>query len=84
MNKGAHLGDAHWKDTGCEVAPACLQCPLIRCKYDEALIHTSTLRFRERRLTAIRMTDEGKSQDEIAEALGVSRRSVYRALEGVR
>jgi transposase-like protein len=84
MNKGAHLEDAHWKDTGCEVAPSCLNCPLIRCKYDEALIHPSTLRFKERRLTAIRMTDEGKSRDEIAEALGVSRRSVYRALEGVR
>ena len=84
MSNGSYVDDVHWKDTGCEESPLCTQCPLIRCKYDEALIHPSTLRFRERRLTAIRMTDEGKSRDEIAEALGVSRRSVYRALEGVR
>ena len=26
---------AAYQDTGCELAPSCLNCPLARCKYDE-------------------------------------------------
>jgi hypothetical protein len=29
---------SHWKDEGCEVAPACLSCPLPQCKYDMTLV----------------------------------------------
>lgn len=25
---------SHWKDNGCEVAPACLTCPLPKCRHD--------------------------------------------------
>ena len=25
----------HYEDTGCEVSPSCLTCPLPQCKYDD-------------------------------------------------
>lgn len=25
----------HYRDTGCSLAPRCLECPLPRCRYDE-------------------------------------------------
>ncbi len=25
----------HYEDTGCEVSPSCLNCPLPQCKYDD-------------------------------------------------
>ena len=27
--------ETHYRDTGCELAPSCLQCPMERCVYDE-------------------------------------------------
>ena len=27
----------HYEDTGCEVSPSCLNCPLPRCKYDDPI-----------------------------------------------
>ena len=26
---------ANYKDTGCDLAPSCLSCPFVRCRYDK-------------------------------------------------
>ena len=34
ISLGSNHAQTVFEDTGCEVAPACLACPLPRCKYD--------------------------------------------------
>lgn len=37
MGRGARLPEhTVYVDTGCEVAPWCLECPLPRCKYEDS------------------------------------------------
>ena len=72
---------ADYRDRGCDLFASCLRCPLPRCRYDEpggarALLNRA--RDREIRLLKI---DSGLPVDEIARRFGVSRRTVFRALE---
>jgi len=66
-------------DTGCDVHPSCLSCPLVRCRYDEP---GGTRRLlsegRDRAIVALRRA--GMEFEEIAIRFGVSRRTVFRAL----
>ncbi len=70
----------NWKDGGCDLYPACLECPLQRCIEEEP-------RGRQKRRIADRarqikeMHARGKTSREIAAAFGVSTRTVQRALE---
>jgi hypothetical protein len=67
-------------DTGCEVHPSCLSCPLVRCRYDEPGGFRAILgRDRDRLILQLRR-DESLTVDAIARRVGVSRRTVFRVL----
>jgi hypothetical protein len=36
VREDAYPENIEWHDTGCEIAPSCLACPLPECKYDAA------------------------------------------------
>ena len=69
-----------YRDDGCEVAPACLQCPLPRCKYDEPRL---ILRFRrdQRDQEVVRIwRAEQLSVSALAQRFNLSTRTITRAL----
>ena len=68
-----------YQDDGCEVAPACLSCPLERCRYDEFHgLHMARLRARNPQVVALRR--DGALIREIMAQFRLSRRQVYRVL----
>ena len=73
-----------YRDDGCEVAPACLQCPLPRCKYDEPRL---ILRFRrdhrDQEVIQAWRTDH-LSIAALAQRFNLSTRTITRALQRAR
>ena len=68
-----------YTDTGCDVHPSCLTCPLVRCRYDEpGGVRRVFSEDRDRAIVGMR--SEGVPLDAIARRFGVSRRTVFRAL----
>ena len=73
----AYADQRNWHDTGCEVAPSCLACPLPRCRYDyvggvRALQNlTRDAEIRQR-------LDAGETTTAVAAHFGVTRRTVFR------
>ena len=68
-----------YRDSGCDLAPSCLRCPLVRCRYDEpggarALLQSSRDEAVQRR------REEGAGIDGLAAEFALSRRSVFRIL----
>ncbi len=68
-----------YRDTGCELSPTCLRCPLERCRYDEpggirALIQAP------RDDALLRRRAQGTPIRALALEFGVSRRTVCRVL----
>lgn len=82
LRPNAFVDGIDYPDTGCETGgPSCLACPLARCVHDvpggaRALLQQA---HGER---ARAMRDGGASLDEIAAAIGVSRRTAHRTLTG--
>ena len=73
----------HYVDTGCEVHPSCLSCPLVRCRFDEpGGVRRLLSRDRDRALLA--MQRRGRPINTIAEHFGISRRTVFRVLARAR
>ena len=70
---------AHFQDLGCELAPSCLRCPLVRCRYDEPGGARKILRDPRDEAIRIRRA-EGAEIDALASEFGLSRRSVFRVL----
>jgi len=68
------------EDTGCELHDDCLTCPFSECVYDtkHGAQHFRTLQ----KQATIEQMAKYHSTKEIAEQLGVSRRTVERALKG--
>ena len=72
---------ADYRDRGCDLFASCLRCPLPRCRYDEpGGVRALLNRARDREIRLLRIED-GLAADEIAARFGVSRRTVFRALE---
>lgn len=69
-------------DDGCSVAPHCLECPLPKCRYEmsgsESRRAIGRLDARNTEICALRAA--GVLPDDIAQRLGVGRRTVYRVL----
>ena len=66
-------------DTGCELAPTCLDCPLPKCKYDDPhWRQRNDLKTRDSRIVELRKA--GYTVKEVAKELGVSDRTAYRVL----
>lgn len=66
-------------DTGCELAPSCLKCPMAMCKYDEP-----NRRRRRRNVMRdqeiVRLRSKGLRVTEIAKICKTSDRTVYRVI----
>lgn len=61
---------------GCQVAPCCFACPLPDCSYVSEQRPLTV----ERQQKVQEMRDQGKTAEETARRLGVSVRTVWRAL----
>lgn len=70
----------NYSDTGCAVAPACLECPLPTCKFDDpaATVARRVTAQHEAIVRLYKSTDWSKI--ELAKFFGVSKRTIYRAL----
>lgn len=71
---------AGYKDTGCGFAPSCLNCPFPECLEDNPEGRQFVWKRREREHQIVAMRREGKSTRVIAVELGISLRTVQRAL----
>ena len=71
----------HFRDTGCDVAPACLRCPLPVCRYDAPA--RGVVRAADRRARVQELTVAGLTAVEIGRALGITQRSVLRIRRAV-
>lgn len=84
-NAPARHGKDVYEDTGCKLAPKCLECPLERCYHDVG--GSGELRrrkFLQRAPEARRLRDTGLTKAEIGRQMGVSPQTVRRLLsEGV-
>jgi len=76
--------DADYRDTGCELAPSCLRCPLPRCKYDAPRSARRLGNHARDREIALLRRKHGAPVDAIAATYGLSRRQVFRILKAAR
>ena len=73
-----------YRDTGCDLYPSCLRCPLPRCRYEEPGGAPAMLRT-GRDAAIVRLAREQKlSVDELAARFGLSRRTIFRVLRAAR
>ncbi len=68
-----------YRDSGCDLAPSCLRCPLVRCRYDEPGGARALLQG-PRDEAVQRRREEGAGIDGLAAEFDLSRRSVFRIL----
>lgn len=69
-----------YRDSGCDLFPSCLRCPLPRCRYDEqGGVRAVLNRQRDREIRRMRH-DTPLTVAQIAKHFRVSRRTVFRAL----
>ena len=68
---------------GCDVHPACLSCPLPRCRYDDPAGYQKW-QWEELDKPVGEMKQRGLSVKEIALQLGKSDRAIYQTLERIR
>jgi transposase-like protein len=69
----------HYVDTGCDLHPSCLTCPLERCRYDEPGGARRIL-SKNRDEAIVGMQRQGRPISAIAGRFGISRRTVFRVL----
>ena len=74
----------HYADTGCEVSPSCLVCPLPQCKFDDPVWYQEYKRQGRDVQVLAAYQDEGLSVFEVARRFNVSPRTVHRALRRIR
>ena len=74
----------HYEDTGCEVSPSCLHCPLPQCKYDDPIWFQHYRRIARdlKVLTTIR--SEGLTVEQAAERFSVTARTIFRVMRRCR
>jgi hypothetical protein len=75
------VADPFPADTGCEESPSCLSCPLPMCVLDVPSESKRREKAEAQEREVVRLRDEGMTAPEIARALGVSVRQVYRRLK---
>ena len=69
-----------YADSGCDLYPSCLSCPLPKCRYDDPGGAAAMLRT-GRDASIARLADErGMTVDRLAEMFGLSRRTIFRVL----
>ncbi len=73
-----------YRDTGCELAPICVRCPLVRCRYDEPGGARKLLLGSRDETLRRRRREDRVPIEALATEFGLSRRSVFRILAGGR
>ena len=73
-----------YHDTGCEVSPSCLQCPLPQCKYDDPLWYQQLKRQGRDQEILVAHAEEGATVFKLAERFQLSPRTIHRALRRVQ
>jgi DNA-binding NarL/FixJ family response regulator len=71
--------DIHYEDTGCEVAPKCLKCPLPVCKYD----HPAAMRLLQRQwkdAEIMRAINSGLSVQQTAKQFSLTAHTIRRVI----
>jgi hypothetical protein len=69
---------ADYRDTGCELSPSCLRCPLPRCKYDDtATSRQVATAARDREIALLRRKYRAPVYM-LMQTYGLSRRSIFR------
>ena len=63
-----------YPDRGCNLAPSCLDCPLIQCKHDRGSVTS-------RNLEILRLRSKGVSVVELVNLFGISQSLIYRILK---
>jgi len=85
---GYELGQnyKHWQDDGCEISPKCTACPLEVCKYDTPATTGGDTRTEDTKRARLDLYTEimnrrsaGKTYEQIAAELRVSRRAIVEA-----
>ncbi len=72
--------NTHYHDSGCDLYPSCLRCPLPRCRYEEPGGAPAMLRS-GRDAAILRLArEQSLSVDALAERFGLSRRTIFRVL----
>lgn len=73
-----------YPDTGCEIAPSCLACPLPRCQYDEpGNVRAWLTQARDREIAYIRRRYR-VPVNTLARTYGLTRRTIFRILQEQR
>ena len=75
--------DMDYRDTGCEVSPSCLRCPLPQCKHDIEPAGGRGAAY-PRIIEAVRLRAEGLLIQEIAERIECGKSHVYWLLRKAR
>jgi hypothetical protein len=70
----------NWKDVGCDLHPACLECPLPRCVEEEPR-GRQRKKMEGRSAVMRQMRRQGRSVREIAAAFALNVRTVQRAIK---
>ena len=76
--------EPYYPDAGCEVSPACLSCPLSRCKHDDPQWYMSIRRFGPSLRLYAEMQRDHLSISAAAFRFGMQPRSITRIKERVR
>jgi len=74
---------AQYQDSGCEVSPSCLRCPLEVCRY-ELPGGLASVQRRPRNSEVVALHRSGVSVERLSEQFGLSRRSIFRILAAAR
>jgi len=69
--------ETDYRDTGCELYPSCLNCPLPHCAYEEAMMIVK-VRTARKAAQVVSLAKQGKNNKEIATMLNLSTRSIQR------
>lgn len=73
-----------YADSGCDLYPSCLRCPLPRCRYDDPGGAAAMLRT-GRDASILRLAQQdGVDVDQLAVMFGLSRRTIFRVLRSGR
>ena len=73
------VGRSYYKDTGCDLAPSCLNCPFKQCRFD---MDSKTEQIVKRTVVIVEMREVGLSVRAISAQIGISERMVYQSLQG--
>ena len=69
-----------YADTGCEVSPSCLRCPLPQCKHDDPVWYQQYRRQGRDRQVLEAHQAEGATVLQLAQRFSLSQRTIHRAL----